>query len=181
MNLKLLIKNTLRCFARLRFKLDHNIFPYSAEIGSTTHMHRCILGRHVYIGSKCTLNGAIIGNYSCIAPGVQIGGMEHSYWWYSTNPQLSSQCINSKTTTIGHDVWIAANAIIKQGIKIGDGAVVGAGAFVNKDVPPYAIVAGVPAKIIKFRFDETIIRKLNESRYWEESVDKAKSILSSIG
>lgn len=180
MIVKVYIKNILHCFSRFKLRLDHNKFPFNTEIGSSTHMHRCVLGEYVYIGSKCTLNGAQIGNYTCIAPGVQIGGMEHSYWWYSTNPQLSDQCINSKTTTIGHDVWIAANAIIRQGINIGDGAVVGAGAFVNKDVPPYAIVAGVPARIIKYRFDETVIAKLNESRYWEENRDKAKSILLNL-
>ena len=84
-------------------------------------------------------------------------------------------------TIIGKYAWVCSRSIILPGITVGEYAVVASGAIVTKDVPPYAIVAGVPAKIIKFRFDETIIRKLNESRYWEESVDKAKSILSSIG
>ena len=180
MNIKLIIKNTISVFSRLRHKLDGNRFPYSAEIGSGTHMHRCRLGKYVYIGSKCTLNGAEIGNYTCIAPGVQIGGMEHSYWWYSTNPQLSTQCIENQITRIGHDVWVAAGAIIKQGVTIGDGAVVGAGSFVNKDVPPYTIVVGSPAKILKNRFDEDTIAILNETRYWHYSPTEARNILCSL-
>ena len=74
-------------------------------------------------------------------------------------------------------MWIAANCIIRQGVTIGDGAVVGAGSFVNKDVPPYAIVFGSPAKVHKYRFDQDIIDKLNESHYWEYEPKDAKTLL----
>ncbi|MCB9772158.1 MAG: CatB-related O-acetyltransferase [Candidatus Omnitrophica bacterium] len=68
---------------------------------------------------------------------------------------------------IGHDVWIGANAVIMPGIKIGHGAIIGASAVVTKDVPPYAIVVGVPAKIIKYRFEPKIIERLLEIKWWD--------------
>lgn len=174
--IKLIFSSTIR----IKYVLEGNVIPLDVEIGSGTHLHNCTIGNYSYIGSKCTCNCAHIGNYTCIAPGVQIGGMEHSYWKLSTNPQLSDDCIYGKITNIGHDVWIAANAIIKQGVTIGDGAVVGACAFVNKDVPPYAIVVGAPAKILKYRFDDVMVQKIIESRYWDNPPKKAKAILEKI-
>ncbi|WP_234463862.1 CatB-related O-acetyltransferase [Paracoccus caeni] len=68
---------------------------------------------------------------------------------------------------IGHDVWIGANAVITRGVKVGTGAVIGAGAIVTKDVPPYAIVGGVPAKLLRMRFDEETVAKLLASEWWD--------------
>lgn len=69
---------------------------------------------------------------------------------------------------IGNDVWIGANAIILQGVTIGDGAIIAAGAVVTKDVPPYAIVGGVPAKVIKYRFSDEVILKLLQIKWWDK-------------
>ncbi len=82
----------------------------------------------------------------------------------------------SKKLVIGNDVWIGNGAKILQGVKIGDGAVIGAGAVVTKDVLPYAIVGGVPAKVIRPRFDEKIIEDLERLRYWEYGPDILKNI-----
>lgn len=69
-------------------------------------------------------------------------------------------------TIIGNDVWLGANSLVLKGVKIGDGAVIGAGAVVTKDVPPYAIVGGNPAKVIKMRFDDETIGKLMQLQWW---------------
>jgi acetyltransferase-like isoleucine patch superfamily enzyme len=105
--------------------------------------------------------------------------MEHPYEDMSTSTFLTD---NSKRvlTEVGHDVWIAAGAIIKTGVKIGNGAVVGANSFVNKDVPPYAIVIGTPAKVYKYRFDEKTIAELEKSQYWEQKPSKARQNLLEI-
>ncbi|MCL4136297.1 UNVERIFIED_CONTAM: hypothetical protein GTU68_032911 [Idotea baltica] len=68
---------------------------------------------------------------------------------------------------IGNDVWIGERALISQGVNIGDGAVVGMGSIVTKDVPAYAVVAGTPAKVIRYRFDEDVILRLQTSKWWE--------------
>jgi acetyltransferase-like isoleucine patch superfamily enzyme len=77
---------------------------------------------------------------------------------------------------IGNDVLISANVVILTGVKIGDGAIIGAGAIVNKDVPAYAIVAGVPAKVLKYRFDENTISKLIESKWWDNDLNLLKRL-----
>ena len=159
------------------FRLRNNRISVTSEIGKNTFLKNCLIGKWCFIGANGTFNNVHIGNYTCIASSCQIGGMEHSYWEASISPKLSDECISDKVTHIGHDVWIAANCIIKQGVVIGDGAVVGAHSFVNKDVPPYSIVFGSPAKIFKYRFDQDTINKLNETHYWEYEPKIAKKIL----
>jgi carbonic anhydrase/acetyltransferase-like protein (isoleucine patch superfamily) len=83
---------------------------------------------------------------------------------------------------IGNDVWIGAGAIIlrKEGLKIGDGAVIAAGAVVTKSIPPYAIAAGVPAKVISYRFSEDIIDFMLELKWWDWSFDKVRDNLDAL-
>ena len=141
-------------------------------------MRNTKIGKYCYIGENTSLNHVKIGNYCSIAPNVMIGGMEHSYWEASTSPRLSDAGIADKVTTIGADVWVGTQVCIKQGVTIGNGAVIGAQSFVNADVPPYAIVVGTPARIVKYRFDKSVQNKLYKSKYWENSPNVAKAILA---
>ena len=165
----------------LSYKLRHNHISTTAQIGKNTHLRGCKIGKYVYIGSHCVLNHVTIGNYSCIASTAAIGGMEHSYWYPSISPVLSNECVFGRETTIGNDVWIGAHVCIKQGVTIGDGAVIGAGSVVTHDIPAYTIAYGIPAKVVKKRFEsETKENLVKESRFWECEPEEAKSIIVRI-
>lgn len=139
------------------------------------------MGRHLYVGKYTTVsNCSEIGSFCSISAGVRIGLMRHPQDFISTSPVfyaarrgwVSENTFSEdedKTVTIGSDVLISANALIKNGVSIGHGAIIGAGSFVDKDVPPYAIVTGLPAKIIRYRFEEAMIARLLESKWWERS------------
>lgn len=179
-SLKTIFKQFNTLLKKPFYALRHNKISITSDVGNNNMLRNCKVGKYVFIGPKGTFNNVEIGNYTCIAPSCQIGGLEHTYWEASISPKLCNNYAPRKTTRIGHDVWIAANCIIRQGVTIGDGAVVGAGSFVNKDVPPYAIVFGSPAKLYKYRFDQETINELDKSHYWEYEPKRAKKILEKI-
>lgn len=118
-----------------------------------------------------------VGNYTSIASGVKVFlGGEHRTDWVTTFPfnvlwesakHYEGHPATKGDVVIGNDVWIGTEALITSGVKIGDGAVVGARAVVTRDVPPYAIVAGNPAKIVRYRFDEKSIERLLALQWWD--------------
>lgn len=162
------------------YKIKHNVIPMSSIIARRVYLNHSKVGKYCYIGSNTNISYTQIGNYSCIASNVVIGGMEHPHWDLSMSPKLSNNYIYGKNTIIGHDVWIATGCIIKQGVKIGDGAVIGAGSFVNKDVEPYSIVIGTPAVHYKYRDCKNFEELLKESKYWEFQPNIAKQKLNQI-
>ena len=132
------------------------------------------VGKYTYISARSGAVYAKIGNFCSIASNVGIGGGSHMLDAVSTSPVFNKgrnlfgtnfsniEFSPYKTTIIGNDVWIGNRALILQGVTIGDGAVVGAGSVVTKDVEPYTIVAGNPARVIRKRFDEETVEKLLE-------------------
>lgn len=122
----------------------------------------CIFGDYVFIGENSEIAPAVtIGNYTMISSYVAITGSDHVYDKPGVAIRFSGRP-SSVTTSIGHDVLIGHGAIVMRGITIGNGAVIGSGAVVTKDVPAYAIMAGVPAKFIKWRFEQGQ-QKMHES------------------
>ena len=147
----------------------------------------CKINRNVIIGdytfineyTQIDSNTLSIGKFCSIAHNVKIGMGPHPVYYFSTSPvfyskargfvedDLYDEYEDKGYTIIGNDVFIAANSIILAGIIVGDGAVVAAGSIVTKNVPPYAIVAGNPARVIKYRFPAETIDELLKLRWWE--------------
>lgn len=151
------------------------------------------IGYGTYLGKNVQINNVRVGKYCSIAENVKIGLGAHpvSYvsthpsTYYSTketlgftyaesslyNPYLWLDREEQILTSIGNDVWIGIDAIILDNITIGDGAIIAAGSVVTKNVEPYSIVGGVPARIIKYRFDSKIVDFLLRFQWWNKSAD----------
>lgn len=145
------------------------------------------IGRYTYVGVNCSIERAKIGPFCSFGPEVICGSASHPLNFISTYPGFYTKeaqgaeffgyehaFIDKKQVVIGADVWIGTRAIILGGIEIGVGAVVAAGSIVTKDVPPYAIVGGIPAKVIKYRFSADTIEKLITSKWWEADIETIK-------
>lgn len=164
----------------------------TAKVGTGSNCIGVTMGRYSYMGKNNSVANTTIGSFCSIASYCAIGGGAHPLDMVSTSPVFyegkngfNKHFSNiptevNKAVEIGNDVWIGEAVFINDGLKIGTGAVIGAHSVVTKDVPPYAIVAGAPAKILRYRFDEETIQKLLASRWWEWSDEElAKADFSS--
>lgn len=155
---------------------QYNVLFHNVKILSS------VIGDHTYVQENSIVNEAEVGKFCSIAMGVSVGLPQHSISGVSSHPAFylrntplektysdRDMFMPSKKTCVSHDVWIGQNAIIMSGLQIGVGAVIGAGAVVTRDVPAYAVVGGVPARIIKYRFDEKLRNDLLESKWWDMS------------
>lgn len=144
------------------------------------------MGAHSYWvgGPKTQLNSSdiVIGKYCSIASGVTMDdGVQHHTEWVTTSPlkyhffgDERFGAFSKGDIVIGNDVWIGDDAMIMSGVHVGDGAVIGARAVVTKDVFPYSIVGGVPAKFIRYRFPWPVINKLMELKWWDWPDEKVR-------
>lgn len=167
--------------------------------GNSRLSHDCTitdidLGSYSYIAEQAVVSYATIGRFCSIGPGFLCGYGSHPLNFVSTSPVFYStrkQCgvtfaerdefQEFNRTVIGNDVWIGARVFIRSGVEIGDGAVIAAGAVVVDDVADYAVVGGVPAKLIRQRFSEPVIKELLEIAWWnwpEPDLRAARSMIA---
>lgn len=152
------------------------------QIDRRCYIQHASFGYGSYIGMNSLVKFSTIGKYCNLSWHLSIGGSNHNYkaacmytdsWWKRTFNVGDGLVMPAKSeyAQIGNDVWIGAKANILRGVSVGDGAVVGANSLVLNDVPPYAVAVGVPAKVIKYRFDEEVIERLLNARWWNLDAD----------
>ena len=163
---------------------------YDDPAGPEHFVARCVLHHYDFIGDRL-----IIGRFCAIATGVAfvMNGANHAMTGFSTYPfnifgHGWEQGFDPSTiaagikgdTAVGNDVWIGQESAILPGVTIGDGAIVAMRAVVSADVPPYAIVAGNPARVVRLRFPQAVIEDLLEVRWWDWTVEKITRNLHAI-
>lgn len=183
----LILKKFSNCHVSLKSKIDAKV-TLSEDVVINEGVS---LRGNVKIGKGSFVNGpsviaapdnapVIIGSFCSIAGFVYIVSANHNIQ-FPTSYQISTGKYSGifkdnigKTgpINIGNDVWIGTHAVILSGVTIGNGAVIAAGSVVTKDIPPYAVVGGIPAKVIKFRFEDSSIKKLEDLKWWDWEYEK---------
>lgn len=163
------------------------------KIGENAYIYKTLMDGNITIGNNTSINGpntdiyakinqVKIGSFCSIARNVNIQEYNH-FASHATSYFIKNHIFGEDWTKeiesrgnieIGNDVWIGAQCVILSGVTIGDGAIIAANTVVNKEIPPYAIVAGSPAKVIKYRFSKDIIEKFEAIKWWDWSLEKIK-------
>jgi acetyltransferase-like isoleucine patch superfamily enzyme len=179
------IRNALEGKRKGWFSVYRNVnIRGRAKIHSFVLLKRVDIGDMSYVANFSRISNCRIGKFTSIGPNVVIGLGRHPTSWVSSHPAFFSIDLQSQKSfvseekfseseviEIGNDVWIGQGALILDGVVVGDGAIIGAGAVVTHNVPPFSVVVGVPAKIIKYRFSTDNIKFLYNLQWWNKDDD----------
>lgn len=176
-NILSLKKITHRAVSFLAIWDNNTKFQRTSQLRRFSILKNCSIGKYTRINPGCKLANTSVGNFTAIGRGSSIGLGQHPTNYISTQNifylknKMTNRWVNainfkSKPIIIGSDVWIGVEAMVLDGVTIGDGAVIGARAVVTKDVAPFAIVVGMPARIVRYRFDQDLIDRLLEIKWW---------------
>lgn len=171
-----------------RTYISKSEFEKNCAVGNNCQVTNTEVGKYSYITEGARISHAKIGKFCSIGPNLRVGMASHPIKKFvSTSPMFHSKNTNLNVSfvkkneisthkyidkkklffiEIENDVWIGANVTIMDGVKIGNGAVIGANSLVTKNIPPYAVAVGMPAKIINYRFNKSEIRKLLNLEWW---------------
>lgn len=176
-------------YSLVRSEKAETVFGKHTEVHFPYYLHNVQLGDYSYVAKNCSISHCRIGKFCSIGPNFCCGlgihptdGISTAPMFYSTAKQNGmtlcdkSKVAEAKQTTIGNDVFIGANVTVLDGVTIADGAVIGAGAVVVDDISPYAVAVGVPAKVVKYRFDEKTVEALLEKQWWNGSEEELKKV-----
>ncbi|WP_434037636.1 CatB-related O-acetyltransferase [Formosa sp. 4Alg 33] len=161
----------------------------TAKVNGPYYIVDTTIGDYSYVSPNSHIDKTEIGKFCSIGPNLISGWGIHPTHGISTHPMFYSNMKQNgqtfstvtkieerKAIKIGNDVFIGANVTIMDGITIGDGAVIGAGSIVSKDIPPYAIAVGTPIKVIRYRFEQDVIAKLLDIKWWEKGISEFKEV-----
>lgn len=186
MNLILLKAKGIELSEAVKFSLPINIAP-PVKLYGGTFTHNCTIDAFSYVSPSCILHAVDIGRYCSIGDGVAILS-NHPIDRLSTHPFTYESIFSGEhssdgatllpfsgklpRTQIGHDVWIGSNVKILSGVTIGDGCIIGAGSVVTKSIASFSIVGGVPAKLIRMRFEDHLVERIQAIRWWQYNLLK---------
>lgn len=176
-------------YSFVRSEKANLVLGKNARVYPPFFLHDVQLDDYSYVAKNCSISHCSIGKFCSIGPNFCCGlgihptnGISTAPMFYSTAKQngmslcTENKVAETKQSVIGNDVFIGANVTMLDGVRIGDGAVIGAGAVVTDDIPPYAIAVGVPAKVVKYRFDEPTIKALLGKRWWNGSEEDLQKV-----